>query len=244
MKRSEFRCGDCRFYSCEKQFDKVCEQLGHLETSVGCEKFKPNVKKLKDSLQETGSSIELLAQMVAKVPSSSLHVLSSILYNDKTTRKFGYRFMQRVYVRYRGLDGANYVSNFMPAHVIEASKAGLRLLSASGNTHILKTDFKKGELAGPNIFSVTEFKKLKQEMVKANKLEDPALRKKKVSQDFLLEDVVPEKSAETKKKKKYAINDLVSMTKDIERGYLTKGTYKKSKPVENDVDHEDVITVK
>lgn len=227
MKKSEFRCGDCRFYSCEKHFDKVCEQLGHLETSIGCEQFKPNVKKLKDALQETEGAIGLLAQVISKVPSSSLHVLSSILYNEKVTRKYGYYFMQKVYVRHRGQPSADYISNFMPAYIMEASKHGLRLLSASGNTHILKTEFSRGEITGPNIYSISEWKKLKAKMVAGNKVEDPELRRKKVSQDFLIEDSIPEEKTEKRKKKKYAINDLVSMADDIERGHITKGSYKK-----------------
>jgi len=242
MKKSEFRCGDCRFYSCEKKFDKVCEQLGHLETSLGCEAFKPNVVKLKDALQDTDNTMDLLAQVISKVPTSSLHVLSSILYNEKTTRKFGYKFMQKVYVRYRGQEGANYVSNFMPAYIIEANKTGLRLLSPKGTSSILKLEFKKGELSGPNIYSVSEWKEFKKQLVKNKKLEDPALKRKKISHDYLIEDTT-EKTEVPAKKKKYGINDLVSITLDIERGYVTTGSYKKSKK-EKDLYTGGNITIK
>ena len=225
--KSAYRCGDCRFYSCEKQFDKVCEQLGHLDSSIGCDKFKPNPKKLKDALNETDSVMDLIAELVSKVPASSLHVLSSLVYNEKTTRKFGYRFMQKVYVRYRGVAGADYVSNFMPAYIVEASKNGLRLMSPNGNTHILKTEFKKGELSGPNIFSISEWKIQKRKMLSEDRIEDPALKRKKVSQSYLLEEQQIEKTEESKRKKKYPLNDLVTMTQDIEKGYKISNSYKR-----------------
>lgn len=210
--KSDYRCGDCRHYNCERFFDSVCVNLGHLEGSIGCEQFKPNTKKLKDVLKEEPSALELLADIVSKVPANSLHVLSSLLYNEKTTRKFGYKFMQKVVVRYKGT-GAAYVNNFIHAYVIEASKNGLRLLSPQGNTEIVLMEFTKGELSGPKIYSLREWKILKRHLVSTNKIDDPSLKRKKVSQDYLLEE-----KKSSKEKKEYKINDLVEIVKDVERG--------------------------
>lgn len=226
---NEFRCGDCQFFTCEKQFDKPCQQLGHLETSRGCEKFRPNGKKLKEALQESDNVMDLLAEVVSKVPTSLLHVLSSMLYNEKVTRKFGYRFLQKVYVRSKGVTGADYVNNFSAMYVLEATKNGLRLLSPQGTSHLLKTEFKKGELAGPDIYSLKEWKAFKKTLIDKKKIDDPASKRRKVSQEYLLEDVKQEKTEKTKRKKRYEVNDLVSISKDIERGYATNSRYTKEK---------------
>ena len=223
--KNEYRCNDCRFFCSEKIFEKPCDKLGQIETAKACVKFKPAVQKFEDAVADAESPLELLGKYVANVPTSNLHILGAVILNEKTTRKFGYRFMQRVYVRYRGQQESDYVDNFLPCHVMEATRLGLRLLSANGKTQILKTEFKKGELAGPNIYSVAEFKKLKAQMIKAKKLEDPLHKRRKADLSYLIEEPV----AKETDKKKYTLNDLVAMTRDVEKGFVTKNSYKRER---------------
>ena len=212
------------FFCSEKIYEKPCDKLGIIETAKSCPKFKPAVQKFEDALQESEGSLDLLGKFMRKIPSSNLHILSAVIYNEKITRKFGYCFMQRVYVRYRGVAEADYIDNFLPCHIMEATKEGLRLLSADGKTQILRTDFKKGELAGPFVYSIAEFRKLRILMIKSKKLEDPAHKRKKADYSYLIDD-----NAKSAAQKKYTLNDLVSMTRDVERGYLTKNSYKREK---------------
>lgn len=228
MKKTPYTCGDCRFLCSEKAFDKTCDKLGMIETAKACTSFKPNLQKFSTLIEESENTLELLAQFMRRMPTNHLHILASVITNEKNTRKFGYYFMQRVYVRYRGTAEANYVNNFVPCHIMEASRNGLRLLSADGQIHIFKEDFKKGELAGPNIFSQVEFRKHKAAMVKASKLEDPAHKRKKINQSYLIEEEAPK----TTKSVTYTTNDLVTMTQDVERGYIANSTYRKPRTEE------------
>lgn len=230
-----YRCTDCRFFAGEKVFEKPCVELGILKTSKSCAKFKPQVKKLKDALVENdGNALMLLAALMTKIPSKSLHVLGSVIHNEKVTRSYGYAFMQRVYVRHNGTSGANFLTNFMPCHIIEASKSGLRLMSASGETFILKLDFEKGEIAGPSVYSINNFKILKAEMIKKGNKIDPATLRKRAVISNLTED----KQDTKPNKKQYVINDLVAMTAELESGRRVSSTYRKPVKQVNQYDGE------
>ena len=226
----DYKCGDCRFYCTEKAFEKPCDKLGIIETAKSCAKFKPAVQKFDDALNESEGALDMLGKFMRKIPSSNLHILSSVILNEKVTRKFGYCFMQKVYVRYRGTQEADYLDNFLPCHIMEATKEGLRLLSHDGKTHILKTDFRKGELAGPNIYSISEFKKFRAAMLRSKKLEDPAHKRRKADFSYLVEESKVEKN-----EKKYTLNDLVTMTRDVEKGYVAKPGYKRERSDQQDL---------
>lgn len=109
-----------------------------------------------------------MVEMFAELPDDSLRVLASILYNEKRTRKAGYFFGQKVYVRYRGANSSNYLSNFMIAHVMYVSNEHYRLMSMDG-----KCVLTYGIQCRPNIFTVDQFADLRTKMLKKNKLVDP-----------------------------------------------------------------------
>lgn len=233
------KCEDCRFLCGEKIFAKQCSDLGIASNSKSCEKFMPNTGKLALAMEENGGNIfELLGEVVGRISSNNLVVLASLIANEKTTRRYGYTLMQKVYVRYRGIAGANYVSNFMPMYVVEASKNGLRLISATGKTVMLKTLFKKGESEGPNIYSVKNFSEYKKELKAAKKLVDPAITTKRIR---VAPNIIEDSSNE--KETKYVANDLVRIAKDIESGRKVTQTYRKQVSVRRNFDSDDTFTI-
>lgn len=109
-----------------------------------------------------------MVEMIAELPDDSLRVLASILYNEKRTRKNGFFFGQKVYVRYRGANTSNFLSNFMIAHVMYVSNEHYRLMSMDGRCVLTY-----GIQCKPNIFTVAQFADLRAKMLKKNKLVDP-----------------------------------------------------------------------
>lgn len=109
-----------------------------------------------------------MVEMISELPDDSLRVLASILYNEKRTRKAGFFFGQKVYVRYRGANTSNYLSNFMIAHVMYVSNEHYRLMSMDGRCVLTY-----GVQCRPNIFIPEQFAVLREKMLKKNKLVDP-----------------------------------------------------------------------
>jgi hypothetical protein len=222
-KFSHFNCDACRYFLTERlQTEKhSCSKLGMLEVSHACPKFKPNVRSLDQLIKEQGDTLQVLADLVKQIPASKLHVLSALLYLEKITRKYGYRFMQRVYVRHMGTTSDNYLNNFLPAYVLEANKKEIRFLSRDGQTYYVKTGFTPGELSGPDIFSVKNFKVLKAEMVAKGRLEDPRRKRSKPNSELYVESLnLALEKVDTKEKKR--IRDLVSLVEDIESGFIAR----------------------
>jgi len=169
LKHQKPLCGDCSGFADERLLEKcksVCGKADKIETSEACPSFAPAVRKLTPVSQN--ANFEPMVEMIAALPDDSLRVMASILYNEKRTRKAGFFFGQKVYVRYRGANGSNYLSNFMIAHVMYVSNEHYRLMSMDGRCVLTF-----GIQCAPNIFTVEKFAALRQKMLKKNKLVDP-----------------------------------------------------------------------
>lgn len=162
-------CGECSGFKEDKLLEHcstVCSKADKISTSAACPSFAPAVRGLSDFSQKR--SFEQLVALMSEIPDDSLRVLASILYNENRTRKAGFKFGQKVYVRYRGANTSNYLSNFMIAHVMYVSHEHFRLMSLDGRC-VLTFASK----CRPNIFTPAEFDPLRKKMVKQNKLVDP-----------------------------------------------------------------------
>jgi hypothetical protein len=107
--------------------------------------------------------------MVDGLPTKALPMFASMLHFEAKTRAKGYRFGQKVYVRFRGR--GDYMSNFMSAYIFSVSNQYARIMSRDGRctltyaTSVLKT--------GKVIYTVDEFVELRDAMLAKNKLTDP-----------------------------------------------------------------------
>lgn len=169
LKHQKPLCGDCSGFADERLLDKcksVCSKAEKIQSSDACPSFAPAVRQLSEFSQKR--TFEPMVEMIADLPDDSLRVLASILYNEKRTRKTGHFFGQKVYVRYRGANSSNYLSNFMIAHVMYVSNEHYRLMSMDGRCVLTY-----GIQCRPNIFTVDQFAELRAKMLKKNKLVDP-----------------------------------------------------------------------
>lgn len=169
LKHQKPLCGDCSGFKDERLLDScksVCGKADKITTSEACPSFAPAVRQLSPVTQKR--SFEPMVEMIAELPDDSLRVLASILYNEKRTRKNGFFFGQKVYVRYRGANTSNFLSNFMIAHVMYVSNEHYRLMSMDGRCVLTY-----GIQCKPNIFTVAQFADLRAKMLKKNKLVDP-----------------------------------------------------------------------
>lgn len=114
-------------------------------------------------------SFEALVALIANIPTDALRSVSALLYNEKKTRNQGFRFGQKVYVRYRGAAGSNYMSNFMQAYVMGVFGDYIRVMSKDGKcvaTFLLDNQDKQ-------IFDYDTFDGMRKRMISKGRLVDP-----------------------------------------------------------------------
>ncbi len=245
------RCGDCRFHACEKYFEKPCEQLGKLEVSKQCEKFKPDVRALDEFLanQEKSRVLQAIGELTSLIPTSKLHILAAVLYNEKNTRKYGFNFMQRVYIPWRGHNDSLDVVNFKRMFVMEASKKELRLLSSDGKVYYVQYSYKDSLKAEPlyttksysgTVYTVEAFKslreKLKEKGISIQVVETKYYELRTSHKQYIEVEAKDseDKDGKAKSKANYDIYDLSTMAREVEKGYIVKSKSYKRKQEEND----------
>jgi len=170
LKSLQPRCGDCVGFKCEKLIPdskEVCSKADKTMTSSTCPHFIADVEPLKPLMKR--DAFDALIAILQEVPTEGLRNLASLLYNEKKTRKAGFHFGQKVYVRYRGSASANYLSNFMIARIMSVTKEAIRLTSQDGKCNL--TFFR--ETNEQHILSVDEFNELRVKMVRKGRLVDP-----------------------------------------------------------------------
>ena len=217
------KCGDCSGFECEQllQGKPVCSKGDKIRTSEICPSFRPDTRPVQQS------DLQLIGTLIEKLDKPALRALSVLLHGASKAQKRGLKFMQRVYVRYRGIANRNYLSNFMECYILAADHAYIRLTSLDGRCALTYN-----EECFPHIFTEEDFSVLKQEMLSKGNLVDPdveslIVRKLRCEEEYELEisadsllgevttiDSVFE-SNEIKKKGKTGMKGLVAAVDDV-----------------------------
>lgn len=182
-------CGDCRGLSRDVLIPaatKPCESLGKLEDSKMCKHFRTNTYDLQNLMQEGGDGLVALFQLFGSMEEKDLRIISMMLLREANTRKHGVKMGQPVFVRYRGRESRNYMNNFMAARVLDIDDKEIRLISEEGN---IVLTYPNTGLAGPSVYSKSEFKPLMRKMKAEDKLIDPEQEIKTVKKYLPDEDV-------------------------------------------------------
>jgi len=182
-------CGDCRGLNRDVLIPaatKPCESLGKMEDSTMCKHFRTNTYDLQNLMQEGGDGLVALFQLFGSMEEKDLRIISMMLLREANTRKHGVKMGQPVFVRYRGRESRNYMNNFMAARVLDIDDKEIRLISEEGN---IVLTYPNTGLAGPSVYSKSEFKPLMKKMKAEDKLIDPEQEIKTVKKYLPDEDV-------------------------------------------------------
>ena len=106
-----------------------------------------------------------------RMSANDMQILAAILMNERKTRKAGYYFMQKVYIRISGAAGRNYLNNFVMGYVLDATKEHVRVLSESARTAVQLPNEKNGN----SIYSVEQFDPIRAEIFSNKRWLDPEL---------------------------------------------------------------------
>lgn len=119
-------CKHCVFYNRQKTYDSPCSKLGVLPESLPCKRFTtdPYQVNFKDD-----DGTEEIAKILPKIKPGSIAILMSLLLDEAKTRRRGYHFGQKVYVR---IFRDDYISNYAAAWVVKADKTYAYLQARHG----------------------------------------------------------------------------------------------------------------
>jgi hypothetical protein len=151
--------------------DTPCIKQGRFEYSSSCENFKPNSVALAESIEKNGSSLYELADIMREFDNGQLRLFGAAILNEHITRKQGYTFLQKVYVRFRGTLASDYLSNFMTARILSADKDYVRVCSDDGKIVLTFQNLGKEK----NIFTVSQFSIFRRQMEFKGRVVDPKL---------------------------------------------------------------------
>lgn len=222
-KKDSLRCGSCSFLLRDRIFENKCGEQGKLASSKACGSHIPDVFSLvKD--EDDVSKLQLMSDLIHSLGNNDLQVVAALLMREKNTRKYGYSFKQKVYVRISGSANANYLSNFIVGYVLDANKENVRIIGASGKTTIVALNDKESH----TVYTVERFRPLRQKMLETGHLVDPAVedmtcvaRRGGISSLDLADDagLFENNKKVTKEKSK---DDLVSLVYRMQRGIVRK----------------------
>lgn len=134
-----------------------------IKTSKPCQQFTPNPKPV-----EGAGNLGALANLIGGMTPEARRALGVLLFNEDKTIKQKLRFMQKVFVRYRGASNRNYLSNFMEAYVMYATPKMYKLMSMDGRCVLTF-----GEQCKPVIHTEDEFAEMSAKMIRKGALVDP-----------------------------------------------------------------------
>ena len=206
-------CGSCSRLVRERLHDVPCAALGKLPSSRACGSHRPDAFSLVCT-QDKASAIGDIAHAMFSMGDSDLQALGTLIIREKATRKAGFFFNQKVYVRIMGGGNSNFMSNFIVGHVLDANPEYVRIFGDSGKI-VLEV---LNDTTGCTLFTVPRFRELRKEMmVKGNLVDKNALRPQRV----LALDEAVKSGRVTKNVKKAQRDDLVAFARRATSGQFS-----------------------
>lgn len=220
------QCGSCTFIERDKTFEKKCSELGKLPSARGCASHMSDAFSLV-SIEEDKGALENLSEVIAHYGVVELNALASLLIKEKQTRRFGYHFYQKVFVRIQGGLKSNYFNNFVIGHVLDATKDTVRIVGFDGKATVCV--YAINEANSSTYYTIQRFAPIRQAMLDSKSFFDPSSTSGTYSAARLASlgserasvalDALP---ASSKRLKRAPKDDLVSLVSKMNRGIVRR----------------------
>ncbi len=209
----------------DKVFEAKCVELGRIPSSKACKQHVPDAFTL---MQEQESRVTSLADMglvLRRMSPNDLQILAALMMNERKTRKAGFFFMEKVYIRVAGAAGRNFLSNFVIGYVLDANKETLRIVSETARTAVVLPNEKNST----SVYTVKQFVPIRKEIAEGKKWVDQEVVKANTRSHVQIVDLdqadaaglleTPTTSRRKIKKVKQR-DDLVSFVAKLNRGVI------------------------
>jgi hypothetical protein len=209
----------------ERVFEAKCSDLGRIPSSKSCSRHKPDAFTLMQDQEERVTSLVDMSRVFRRMSPNDLQILAAIMLNERKTRKAGFSFMQKVYIRVQGAGGRNYLSNFAAGFILDADREWVRVVSETAKTAVMLPNEKNSN----SLFTVEQFRPIRTEIFEKKNFVDPeiALGEEKIQRSIINLDQADDRglfdtpiSSRRKIKKTKEKDDLVSFVAKLNRGVM------------------------
>lgn len=235
--KKQFQCGSCEGLVREKVLEARCADLGKLPVSRACGSHRPDVFTLANS-EEKVNLLSSISEVMMGLGTNDLQILAGLMLSEKATRRAGFKFHQKVYVRVQGQSTSNYLSNFAVGYVLSATKEHVKVIGESGTMAATFLNDKDSI----TLYTVAQFNPIRREMVENKRYIDPEIAKTIQAQVERSKAAIAAASIKTfdaaveeglvKKTKRSERGDLVALVSRLGKGHLKVD--KADKPVKKE----------
>lgn len=168
------KCGDCLHYTRAAKFEDVCCKLGISKRNNAPDCFHPDYYKL-NSCKEPEKTKEV-AKVVGSLRPSQLRVLAyTLTKNANHLKPLGFSFGQTVYFSL----GRDYLSHYFKGYIIGFNTETKHIILSA---RLNKDDHSTvAQFLPSSLYSRTEFKKIRKDLIKRNRVIMPNEDKKYLS---------------------------------------------------------------
>jgi hypothetical protein len=173
------KCGDCLHFAHSAhpaKGSKPCKDLGVVRYANAPVCYTPNVHAMKSLSQDTFSQ---LAYIVSSFTASDARTMVGLLRQQARLQRAGFSFLEKVYLRV----GLNFLGNYFSGYALGVSPTGEVLLVGTNYLARSKSSVVAQVLA-TSLIREPDFEKIRQELTKLGKLQQPEDRRAKVTVEY------------------------------------------------------------
>ena len=207
---AQTHCGSCTFLNHDKHFEAKCSTLGKIPSSRACTSHLPSIFPILNTPKRV-EIVHDLSNVMNVLSDTELQALGALMIREKITRKAGYRFGQKVYVRIMGAGNSNFLSNFAVGYVLDATSEYVRVIGDSGKVTMQVIN----DPNSATLYSVPRFSKMRNDMIAEGALHDANGLKSRSGRAYTsilpLDSAIEEKLISSKKVQRSESDDLVNL---------------------------------
>jgi hypothetical protein len=224
-----FKCGDCLHHEKYPRYEQPCSKLGVTNKADAPECFTPNAFAFGSISPDVLCQLGLILNAFT---ASQQRVLLGILKNSNAFRKYGFAFGQPVFFHV----GNDYLGNYCKGFVIGVVSHGEPLVFITSDLGSRKSKQPVTLALFPDsVISVTDFVKKRNQLVQQDKINDPALARKRKKAG--LEKATPEYDPPTMESVPASWFDAYSKPRDDGKKKGKKELYTVKKLKDGTVEH-------
>lgn len=124
------------------------------------------------SIEQQQTDLEMLATVMSHMSPRQLDVLAGLAHTERKTRKMGWRFYERVYIRYVGPANSNYLSNFLVARILDVDDTTIRMIGEDKKGRVFISYEHDGKGNSDSVYRAKDFAELRRKMIDEGKRVD------------------------------------------------------------------------
>lgn len=215
--KKNLQCGSCTNLLRDKVFEARCNDLGKLPSSKSCGSYIPDAFSLVPGEKKINNLLDI-AHLMSTLSPNELQILAGLMLREKMTRRAGFSFLQKVYVRVQGSGNQFYLNDFVVGYVLDADRDRVRIISESGVTCITAINDSKSL----TLYTTERFAPMRVEMMAKRHFTNPKNVKAPVDKyaDTIaeLDKVDPALLSAKRAVRKSEPDDLTAFAKKLGRG--------------------------